>query len=61
MPAMPGAGFAMIEPKIGFGPLEAFLDGPAQRRDGCEFGKGGAGGDEAQVISPLGGDVGCGE
>jgi len=57
MPAMPGAGFAMIEPKIGFGPLEAFFDGPAQARDGCEFGQRGAGGNEAKVISPLGGSA----
>ena len=54
MPAMPGARFAMIEPKIGFGPLEAFLNGPAQPRDGCEFSQRGAGGNEAKVISPLG-------
>ena len=57
MPAMPGARFAMIEPKIGFSPLETFLNGPAQARDGCEFGQSGASGDKAKVISPFGGSV----
>jgi hypothetical protein len=55
MPAIPGARFAMIEPKIGFRPLEAFFDGPAQARNGCKFGQRRAGGNEAKVISPLGG------
>lgn len=57
MPAMPGARFAMIEPKIGFGPLEAFFDGPAQARNGCEFGKRRTGRNEAKVIGPLGGST----
>ena len=57
MPAMPGARFAMIEPEIGFGPLEAFFDGPAQARDACEFGQRRAGGNEAKVIGPLGGSA----
>jgi len=47
----------MIKPKIGLGSLEAFFDGPAQARDGCEFGRRGTGRNEAKVISPFGGSA----
>ena len=38
VPAMPRPRFAMIEPEIGFGPLEALFYGPSQARHSCEFG-----------------------
>ena len=53
MPAMPGARFAMIESKIGFGPLEAFLNGPAQPCDGCEFSQRGAGWERSKSNKPA--------
>src|ERR1700693_5832415 len=37
MPAVPGARFAMIEPGLALGGLEAFLNRPAQTGDGGEF------------------------
>src|SRR5947209_14226461 len=37
MPAMPGARFAMVEPRFALGRLEAFLNSPAQSGDGGEF------------------------
>ena len=59
----------MIKPKIGLGSLEAFFDGPAQARDGCEFGRRGTGGSapaaadekkafEARIARPRQADAG---
>ena len=54
VPSMPRPRFAMIEPEIGFGPLEAFFDGPAQACDAGEFGERRVGGDKAKIIGSLG-------
>ena len=42
MPSVPGAGFAMIEPRFFLRALEAFLDRPAQTGRAGEFGQRGA-------------------
>ena len=54
VPSMPRPRFAMIEPEIGFGPLEAFFDGPAQACDAGELGERRVGGDKAKIIGSLG-------
>ena len=53
VPAVPRARLAVIEAEIILGSLKALLDGPAQTGRAGEFGKGGAGGCEDEIIGPL--------
>lgn len=50
VPAMPGAGLAMIETEIVLGSQKALLNGPAQPGRHGEFGQSGFGGGVGEVV-----------
>ena len=50
VPAVPGPGLAVIEAEVVLGPLEAFLDGPAQAGGTSQLGEARGDGAENQKI-----------
>src|SRR4051794_19504687 len=53
MPAVPGAGFVMIQPKLGLGHLKAFFDRPAMPLDRNQRLNRGAGGTPGRKVGHL--------
>ena len=53
VPAVPGSDLAVIEAEIALGPLETFLDGPAQAGGTGQFGECGAAGTEGKTAEAL--------
>ena len=53
VPAVPRAGLAVVEAEVILGPLNAFLDGPAQTGGACQLGKARGDGTEDKIVGLL--------